>query len=283
MNSANNTNSARVSVHSTAGQPLPIAADFENSGALPANWLLYDANSNGNNWVLRNAAGSGHGSSNYMLYHNNYDFLSGEANYAILPADNLGAGSKLLDFYVAYAQYQNENDRLDVVYSTNCGTSWTSVWNRAGTALSTAPPTNTRFLPTATQWRAYTVDLSAVPANAMLAFRGTSNYGNSLYIDDIQLRSALATVASVPAQSVTLAPNPAAGQAVLAFDLTKSTNVRVDVVDAMGRIVASPATSSLGVGAHQINISTASLAAGLYTVVLRTTEGALTTRLAVVH
>jgi hypothetical protein len=289
VNGGNNKTSANIAVYNTTAAALPLTTDFESGGTMPANWILYDANANAQNWLLARSTTSsiGHNNSTYLLYHNNYDFPSGEVNYAIIPAVILpSTGTKILEFYQAYAQYQSENDRLDVVYSTNCGSSWTSVWNLAGSALSTAPATTARFLPTQAQWAMRTVDISAVPANAMLAFRATSNYGNSLFVDDVTLRTtAVSAVANVvAANATTLSPNPSNTQAVLAFDLLKSAAVHVEVVDALGRTVATPISSTtFSAGPQQVAINTASLAVGLYSVVIRTAEGSLTKHLSVVH
>ena len=287
VNGGNNKVMANVAVYNTAGVALPIATGFENAGALPANWLLYDANANARNWVLTRGATTniGHSNSTYLLKHDNYNYPSGEVNYAIIPADNMPAGNKTLDFFEAYAQYQAENDRLEVVYSINCGLTWTSVWNQAGATLATALPVQTSFVPTQAQWRSVSVDLGAVPANAMIAFRATSNYGNNLYLDDVTLRSTvLSTVNSVVTEnSTSLAPNPANTQSTLSFNLTKSAAVRIDVVDNLGRVIATPANGPLNAGARQVTINTADLAAGLYNIVIRTAEGNLTQRLAVVR
>jgi hypothetical protein len=289
VNKGNNKTSTSLFVYNTAGAALPLAADFENTGSLPANWLLFDANTNGRNWtVYRHPTASvGHGASTYMLYYNNYDFLSGETNYAILPAAILPTtGTRTLSFYQAHAQYQTLNDRLDVVYSTDCGTTWTSIWNLSGAALATANPTTSRYIPTQSQWVNRTVDVTAVPVGAMLAFRATSDYGNSLYIDDVTLSAAGVTAVSnvVAANATTLSPNPATNQAVLSFDLLKNTTVSVEVVDALGRIVATPTVgTSLNARTQRVAINTANLAVGLYSVVIRTGEGSLTKHLSVVH
>ena len=46
--------------------------------------------------------------------------------------------------------------------STDCGTSWTTVWDRTGSGLTTAAPVgNGRFYPNVSDWDDNTVDLSA--------------------------------------------------------------------------------------------------------------------------
>ncbi|MBO2010338.1 T9SS-dependent choice-of-anchor J family protein [Hymenobacter negativus] len=288
VNGGNNKITASIVVYNNAGTALPLSTGFENGGALPTNWILFDANANNSNWLLTrsNTANIGHNNSTYLLYHNNFDYPSGEANYAILPAAVLPtSGTKTLEFWQAYAQYATEQDRLEVVYSTNCGTTWTSIWNLAGANLATAPATITRFLPTQSQWLLRTVDVTAVPAGAMLALRATSNYGNSLFVDDITLRATNTTAVTnvVAATGTTLAPNPAADRTDLSFELLKSSAVRVDVIDAIGRIVATPANANMAAGVQHVAINTAALSGGVYSVTIRTAEGSVTKHLSVVH
>ena len=288
VNGGNNKATANMVVYNSAGVVLPVSTGFENAGALPTDWVLYDANTNGRNWLLTRSTTTtiGHNNSTYLLYHNNFDYPSGEANYAILPAAILPTtGTKTLEFWQAYAQYSTEQDRLEVVYSTNCGTSWTSLWSLAGANLATAPATINRFVPTQSQWLLRTVDVTAVPAGAMLALRATSNYGNSLFVDDITLRASNATAIAtvVAASATTLAPNPATNRAELSFELLKNAAVRVDVVDALGRTVATPANGNLAAGMQHVAINTADLAGGIYSVTIRTAEGSLTKHLSVVH
>jgi hypothetical protein len=288
LNGGNNKVTANIVVYNSAGVTLPLSTDFETGGTLPTNWVLYDANTNGRNWVLTRSstANIGHNASTYLLYHNNFDYPSGEANYAILPAAILpGTGTKTLEFWQAYAQYANEQDRLEVVYSTDCGTTWTSVWSLAGANLATALPTTTRFLPNQSQWLQRTVDVTAVPAGAMIALRATSNFGNSLFVDDVTLRASNTTAVAtiVAANGTTLAPNPATNRAELSFELLKASAVRVDVVDALGRTVATPANGNLAAGVQHVAINTADLAGGIYSITIRTAEGSLTKHLSVVH
>lgn len=288
VNGGNNKASSSIVVYNTAGAVLPLSTGFENAGLPPTDWVLYDANTNGRNWlVYRNAtANVGHNSSSYMLYHNNFDYPSGEVNYAILPAAILpSTGTKTLEFWQAYAQYANEQDRLEVVYSTDCGTTWNSIWNFAGANLATALATTTRFVPNQSQWLLRTVDVTAVPAGAMLAFRATSNFGNSLYVDDVTLRASNTTaVANVVATTgTTLAPNPATNRTELSFELLKTAAVRVEVTDALGRVVATPTNGTLAAGVQHISINTANFADGLYSITIRTAEGSVTKHLSVVR
>ncbi|NCA22445.1 MAG: PKD domain-containing protein, partial [Crocinitomicaceae bacterium] len=85
-------------------------------------------------------------------------------------------------------------DGLQVLISTDCGTTWTSVYNKTGTTvasgnLPTAAATTSAFVPTSSQWRTETINLNTYVGNsgAILAFRNLADYGNNLYIDNINI------------------------------------------------------------------------------------------------
>jgi len=81
-----------------------------------------------------------------------------------------------------------------------------------------------------------------------------------------------------------VAPNPASNQVGIEFTLTERSNVTVEVVDASGRLVATPiAARTLAAGSHIQNFATGDLAAGNYTVVLRNGSSRRTTKLVVVR
>ncbi|MGA7303558.1 MAG: DNRLRE domain-containing protein, partial [Rhodothermales bacterium] len=64
-------------------------------------------------------------------------------------------------------------------------------------------------------------------------------------------------------------PNPASNLASIAYELRDSRDVRIDVFDVTGRIVATPVSSVVPAGMHVSRIDTRRLSPGLYGVVLR--------------
>jgi hypothetical protein len=172
------------------------------------------------------------------------------------------------------------------VYSTNCGGAWTSIWNKSGAALATVANSTAAFTPSAASaFRRETVSLAAVPAGALLAFKATSDFGNNVYIDNVDIRvgNGPAGVADVVANAATsLSPNPARETATLEFTLNAATTVRIDVVDMAGRTVQAGADMKLTAGTQKATINTANIPAGLYMVRLQTEQGAINERLTVV-
>ncbi len=279
INTINNGATTVMLVQSTTASALPLTTDFES--ALPASWALFDANGNGENF--KSASAPNHATGSKAVKHDNYDYPSGEANFIILPTPAIGAHT-LLTFWVAYAQYSTENDMLEVVTSSDCGLNWTSIWSKSGSDLSTAAAITSAFTPTATQWRQEGQDLSSVAAGSIVALRGTSDFGNNLYVDDIRVASVVAVnqVAAPASSAVTIYPNPAKDNATLSFTLSGQTNVQVSVVDELGRTLSVVASEVMTAGAHTLNISTQSLATGVYNVLVHTDGGTNTQHLSVV-
>ena len=113
--------------------------------------------------------------------------------------------------------YSNgSNDGLEVAISTDCGNTWTVLWNQSGSQLATAGIVgNARFFPTtAAQWRANTIDLSSydTTSEAIVRFRGTSDYGNNLYIDDLTVTSTLSSEEIAANNKISLYPNPVSNE-----------------------------------------------------------------------
>jgi hypothetical protein len=290
VNLVNNVSYVLVNVASTTVNPLSITTGFENAGQNPTGWITYDANANGQNIFTTRVTGQnyGHNNSTYFLYHNNFGYLANEANYAIIPTPDMTGWSEAVDFWVASAPYTSgtpEPDKLEIVWSNNCGQSWTSIWSQQGAALNTAAATTNPFIPSVqANWQQRSVNISSIPAGAIVAFRATSGYGNNLFIDDVNVRvgSALGVEAfTADNANMNLFPNPATDKATLSFSLTNSANVQVSIVDALGRTVANVVNSKMDKGQQTLDISTANYAPGVYNVIIKTDAGTATQRLTV--
>lgn len=288
VNLINNNSQKGLSVVGTAGNALAnVGTGFENGGNLPANWVLYDANGNGANWLLVHSTQSniGHGNSEWTIYHDNFDYPNGEANYAIIPTPTI-AGPVSLDFWTAHKNYPGYNDRLDVVYSTDCGQNWTSVWNVQDPQL--ASDTSTAFYIPAgdAEWTQRSAYIGNVPAGAIIAFKATSGFSNSLFIDDVVARAGwplnVNTAKAATTDEISVFPNPAKESATLQFSLSNRSNVQISVSDITGRVVGNVINTQLNFGQQQVQIPTANLPEGVYNITIQTEGGVSTHRLTVV-
>ncbi len=104
-----------------------------------------------------------------------------------------------LTFDVAYAKY-NDNyfDALEI-FVNGCSFNSTSVFYQTGNALATAPNNSEAFVPqSCDDWKTETVNLSAFDGEVItLIFENQSNWGNWMYIDNIEINSNCAIQASI--------------------------------------------------------------------------------------
>jgi hypothetical protein len=153
----------------------------------------------------------GFANSNRSVFFRYWNAPDGAVMNLILQKVNLGTNSTLT-FSHAHRQYQASNDRLEVFVSTNCGVSWTSVFNQAGAALSTQPASAVSFIPsTSSDWRSNSINLSAFDGtnDVVIRFTGTSNFGNNMFLDDIDIQSTLSVDDANEIDSLKIYPNPA--------------------------------------------------------------------------
>jgi len=195
---------------------------------------------------------------------------------------NLGTDAGLT-FSHAYRQYSNENDALAVEVSTDCGATWTTVWNQAGATLATLPVSTTQFTPSAaTDWRSTTVDLTAYDNtnDVVVRFTGTSAYGNNLYLDDINIANGLITNVNTiqkEAAEVRIMPNPVSNLMTLEFTMENTADANINIVNALGQQVQQVTNGSFN-GTNVIEVNTSELAAGVYFVNIVTEETTTTKR-----
>jgi hypothetical protein len=269
LNAGNNSASAPFNIFGTT-VPSPVTEGFESATFPPANWVNYNPGST-DGWSRRTAV-TGHAGSTAAARIFWYNIPSGEVDELFLPYMNLtGAATDTvkLSFWVAYRQYATTtNDKLEVKVSTDCGTTWATAFNKAGSTLATGAVSTSSWAPTAAaDWREEVVDLSAFAnqANVMIKFTATSAYGNNGFIDDINLTKNSGVVANMNdifgnelmSQNY---PNPAANMTTVEFSGVHEGMI-FEVRDMLGRTVA---THKLAEGQTLLNLETVSLNNGVY-------------------
>jgi hypothetical protein len=274
-----------VSGAPTAG---PAAETFEST-SFPTNWII-DNQGESVGWQRVQGAG-GFGASNRCMRAFFWNMPNAATADLFTPRFDLSnSGPMQLEFDVAYTYWTAgtpENDRLRVDYSTNCGSTWTNLFDKAGTALSTAPPvgsTSNPFVPSATQWRKETVDLSAINANDVLfRFRGISAFGDNLYVDNINVTAFSASIDENNTLAMSVFPNPASDATQLQFTMNEMAEVTVKVLNMAGQAVITHHAGELANGPHQIQLNTAGLSSGVYQIAIGFGTKTEYTRLVVVR
>ena len=133
---------------------------------------------------------------------------------------------------VSYCQYSTENDNLKVEVSTNCGTTWSTKYSKSGATLSTHAASTSQWTPAATtDWRHETVSLSSYAGmtSVLVRFKGTSNYGNNVYVDNINVVGVTGIAENDLLNGVNIYPNPIANAAYVDYNLTESNIVTIKI------------------------------------------------------
>lgn len=268
----------------------PVAEGFVSTAFPPAGFGVVNANG-GSSWRRTNVVGG------FGLTFNSaaYDFFTnsaiGDADDLLLPPLNLaGAQTPSLTFDVAYTQYQNQtgpsNDRLEVSVSDDCGLSWTTLYNKSGAALSTAPMVNgqTAWTPGPSHWRKETVLIQGFNFPTLLVkFTAVSSFGDNLYLDNINLKQNDPVGISEVKNNyvnIDLYPNPTKGETNLRIITVEPSKATVSVVNVIGQVVYTSAVELDG-GENTIQINAADFAAGVYNVVVNSKNGKVVKKLTV--
>ncbi len=251
---------------------IPVFQGFTSTSFPPTNWHVV---SNDNlKWERHTAGGFGGspgGSARIRFYNSPND----EVDILYMEGLNLTTpGSLVLTFSVAHAMYDatyGPNDRLQVQISTNCGQTWTTLYNKAGSTLATAPNTTSSFVPTSAQWRKETISLSGYTSQneVLIRFRATSGYGNNLYIDDINIIQPVETEEYKLTGFASVYPNPAADIVNIEIVLNNTSDIIVNIFDITGKNVCSFVISDHRQGEQIIiPVDASAWSAGLYNVVI---------------
>ncbi|HEY0976047.1 MAG TPA: T9SS type A sorting domain-containing protein [Flavobacteriales bacterium] len=234
---------------------------------------------NRNCGMSRHASVGGFGESAGCMKMDNYSGdmdIHGQLDHLLLPRLDLSStpATALLEFSVAYRRYNSSsNDRLMVKVSTDCGNSWSTLYDKEGAELATATPQTSAFTPNATQWRSESVEISSVAgqSDVLFLFQTESDYGNNVYVDDISIGSGVAGIDDAAALAFSLFPNPNNGNFTLRTDGTAMGNTQVRVLAMDGRTVQQRNWSASAGGSLQLDLGAA--APGSYVVELIANDG----------
>lgn len=179
----------------TFSAPPIVAAineGFEGSTFAPSGWSVINNDPGTITWQ-RTSPGR---NSSFSAFINNSDYgpnQEGQLDFLQLPLVNTsGADALVVTFDVAHKYYAEPGftsaDRLRVLSSTNCGTSFTSVFSKSGTTLATAGMSQEAYVnPGPNDWRKETVNITvgSTVTSILLRFENRTDWGNNTFIDNV--------------------------------------------------------------------------------------------------
>lgn len=275
-------NNLRTTVVNVPGAPgaTPYTQDFQ--GLFPGPNSFVQNTDAGATWSAQNVGADGTNKSVRMYFYNS---PPAEIDYLYLPRLDLsGAQVAFMSFFRAAAQYSNNgtltNDQVEIQVSTNCGSSWATVWSKAGDQLATTSSTQSSFAPVAVNWYADSANLTSVVGqqDVMVRFKATSDFGNNAFFDQINIYKRAAGVGIndlTNISSLNVYPNPASDLLNIDYTMDKSEPVTINITNAVGQIVytsfnQTPAT------VNNVRVDVSGLAAGFYFVNLVSESGKAT-------
>ncbi|MDX5345961.1 MAG: PKD domain-containing protein [Hymenobacteraceae bacterium] len=194
-------------------------------------------------------------------------------------------GSGLLSFDLAFAQRSTtNNDQLKLYVSTNCGQTWQIRKTISGSSLSTTgSPVATTFTPNNSQWRTELLNLNQYSRQPSVMFKieFISGGGNIVYIDNFRLSGTVGVKDDVNAAKIMVHPNPVTEETVIELELSKSENIRMELFDAVGKLVYSEAERNYGAGTYIFNLQqkVGKLNSGVYLLKILSEDRAYSTKL----
>ncbi len=276
----------------SASAPLPYSEGFEMQSFPPNGCTLLNPD-NDETWkkVLYSPIG-GFGNSSSCLYYpgvNNPIIL--EKDYFMLPPlDFSTVAQPALSFDLAYnTGGWGSSQTLEVLVSSDCGNSWTTVYNKSDSALITSSQAINvfeDFVPEAYEWRKEVVDVSAFTGQneVLVQFKITNGYSSYLFIDNIHISQNTFSVSDAfTNNSIKVFPNPANELVQLSVESDQSQSTTITIYNSTGSMVNKNAYT-LQTGKQTIQLNTEALAAGIYLIELKKeNRQSSTAKLSVAH
>lgn len=242
------------------------------------NWFSISADGNNQvRWKLTSEAAYSGNKSFYVNGRENADNYQEYLDSPVFDLTGLNDGTEdaVLTFKYAHKRRTGAtDDRLRVQISRNCGESWITRLELAGSELPTVDGNsyNAWFPDSQSEWDEVVID-NITPIyfteDFRVRFEFTSYKGNNIFIDDINLHDgALVGIGEVsnPVSAVDIYPNPADGDFEVSVKATSNGNLAIELFDLAGRKLTNLYNGSLQAQEFRQRFSPVGLSAGIYLV-----------------
>ncbi len=243
-----------------AAMPLPVTEDFQGVSFPPQGWALDNTNG-GYTWEKQVGVTGSSGTATDAAYVNNFAYNApGDEDYLMTnEVDISGISNPILFFDVAYARYNDVfSDTLRVDVSTDCGANYyNTIYYKGGTDLATVPDQTGLWSPlAANEWRRDSVYLPTnIGQQLKIRFTNINGYGNSLFIDNINIATATGIYEANSNNSLIIAPNPSNGKVQITINGIFTESSIININDTKGRLIRSINTGTLNSNSFTIDMS----------------------------
>lgn len=233
VNLSNNTKTVKPVVNA-AEDRIPYRENFD-AGFLNQ-WTIVNPE-NGMLWTTTATSGGFGTSANFKAFEN---ATIGDESWLISPVlDFSRATQASLQFNTSYALNGTKYERLRVLYSEDCGTTFnnTPIFNKSGTQLTDNERTTAWAPVDAGDWVGEFIALNTLVGKTELrfAFVITNANGNNFYLDNIDFLNSTTPSPYVGTKLYAIYQKNSMNEFYITFNLPERQTVGYQVVDMMGR------------------------------------------------
>jgi hypothetical protein len=256
----------------TEATALNFAEPFDVNGVPPSGWTIINID-NSTTWVEQAGITGSDGNSTTTAYVNNFNYNApGQEDIITTEVFDLtNASGVTASFDLAKAQYSSTLfDGLRVEASADCGATYTTVYEKSNLDLSTIGGyTTSIWTPSsASNWRNEQIDLSDFEGGVVtLRFINVNGYGNSTFIDNINVEAGILGVNDVTVNDIVMYPNPAKNEVFIKTS-TLLNDVTITLTNSLGQRILTINEDAFE-GSNQARLNTSSYASGLYFVTIK--------------
>ena len=273
----NSNDTTRLSFRYIATLSAPMFEGFEAFGFPPAGWGLVNQDASAT-W-FRTAAASKSGIASAVVNNYLYDAKGTNDDLESPVVKYNGIDSAFITFSYAHATYLYPGstglpmDTLQIFITKDCGKTLIPVYNKWGAELQTVNnpnyPYTAQFIPrSAADWKTETINVTqafGTTGSAQVVFRNKGNYGNALFLDDINVTTKTLPL-KLKMNGYMVSPNPFNTSFTIQHYI-RPTNLRgIEIINAAGQVIFK--ANYNGNAQSLINIDMATQAAGMYFVKL---------------
>ncbi len=220
---------------------IPLREEFLMENIESTNWITLNED-NAIGWETETAPNNN--KTNIAAFINLYNYEeTQQLDWLISPTlDFTDITEASLFFKVSYASNADFNDQLYIMASENCGNSFDEILEVYSASDLASQESETFWAPeNSGDWLDKSIDLSSLAdkQNVRIAFMTVNNYGNNLYLDDIEFyTNAPDDVITVGKSSFVVYPNPSIDRRFqMAFNTSKRQIVQIQIMDMMGKVI----------------------------------------------
>jgi hypothetical protein len=225
---------------------LPAIESFEGTSNALTNWEIQQEPIDSLSWEKTNMAAS-QGNNSIMIKNYQYvgtnqvDDLLSDVYKIPYPTDSL-----FLFFDIAASNHLDSTilvlptDTLQVDITTDCGDTWNTVYKKWGAQLQTTAPIYDAFVPTTSQWRTDSINVSSYALNneVRFRFRNINRGGNNIYLDNIKVSSK--TIKNILRdKGLLIYPNPVHNKLVVQHYAVPTNLQSINIYNEQGKRVKS--------------------------------------------